>query len=100
FVDVAHATPETAALGVTVWTVVGLLGDFLLIPLLERVRGLSYLRISVVLELFLLPAFLLAADLWLKFVLVGLLGFFNACWYSILQGRLYTAMPGQSGTVM
>ncbi len=62
FVDVAHTTPETAALGVTIWTVVSLLGDFLLIPLLERVRGLSYLRISVVLELLLLPAFLLAPD--------------------------------------
>src|SRR5207244_3599999 len=100
FVDVAHTTPETAALGVTVWTVVSLVGDLLLIPLLERVRGLSYLRISVVLELLLMPAFLLASDLWLKFVLIGLLGLFNAGWYAILQGRLYTAMPGQSGTVM
>jgi MFS transporter, FSR family, fosmidomycin resistance protein len=33
-------------------------------------------------------------------VLLGLLGFFNAGWYAILQGRLYSAMPGQSGTVM
>ncbi len=30
----------------------------------------------------------------------GLLGLFNAGWYAILQGRLYSAMPGQSGTVM
>jgi FSR family fosmidomycin resistance protein-like MFS transporter len=100
FVDVAHTTPETAALGVTIWTVVSLLGDFLLIPLLERVRGLSYLRISVVLELLLLPAFLLAPDLWLKLVLIGLLGLFNSGWYAILQGHLYSAMPGQSGTVL
>jgi FSR family fosmidomycin resistance protein-like MFS transporter len=33
-------------------------------------------------------------------VILGLLGFFNSGWYSILQGQLYTAMPGQSGTVM
>jgi MFS transporter, FSR family, fosmidomycin resistance protein len=100
FVDEVNVSPETAALAVTVWTVVGLVGDFLLIPLLERVRGLSYLRVSAVAELLLFPAFLLAPDLWMKFVLLGLLGFFNAGWYAILQGRLYSAMPGQSGTVM
>jgi FSR family fosmidomycin resistance protein-like MFS transporter len=100
FVDVVHVAPETAALAVTVWTVVGLLGDFLIIPLLERVRGLSYLRLSAVLELLIFPAFLLAPDVWMKFVLVALLGFFNAGWYAILQGRLYSSMPGRSGTVM
>jgi FSR family fosmidomycin resistance protein-like MFS transporter len=100
FVDVVHAKPEDAALAVTVWTVVGLAGDFLLIPLLERVRGLSYLRVSAALELALFAGFLLAPYVWAKFVLLGLLGLFNAGWYSILQGRLYSAMPGQSGTVM
>jgi FSR family fosmidomycin resistance protein-like MFS transporter len=29
-----------------------------------------------------------------------LLGFFNAGWYAILKGQLYSTMPGQSGTVM
>ena len=43
FVDVVGVTPAQAGLAVAVWTGVGLLGDFLLIPLLERVRGLSYL---------------------------------------------------------
>jgi len=33
-----------AAASVAVWTGVGLLGDFLLIPLLERVKGMDYLR--------------------------------------------------------
>ncbi|MBF6612939.1 MAG: MFS transporter [Chloroflexi bacterium] len=100
FVDVAHTTPETAALGVTIWTALGLLGDFLMIPLLERVHSLSYLRVSALIELLLLPAFLLVPELWMKFALVGLLGLFNAGWYAILQGRLYSAMPGQSGSVM
>jgi FSR family fosmidomycin resistance protein-like MFS transporter len=31
---------------------------------------------------------------------LGLLGFFNSGWYSILKAQLYSAMPGQSGTVM
>jgi len=54
----------------------------------------------VLLELVLFPAFLLIDGYVVKLVILGLLGFFNAGWYSILQGQLYTAMPGQSGTVM
>ena len=100
FVDVVGLTPSVAGTAVAVWTVVGLLGDLLLIPLLERVQGLLYLRVSAALELVLFPAFLLVPNVWVKLVLLGLLGFFNAGWYSILQARLYSAMPGQSGTVM
>jgi FSR family fosmidomycin resistance protein-like MFS transporter len=76
------------------------LGDLLLIPLLERVRGLRYLRLSAVVELALFPAFLLASHFWIRLVLLGLLGLFSAGWYSILKAQLYSAMPGQSGTVM
>jgi FSR family fosmidomycin resistance protein-like MFS transporter len=52
------------------------------------------------LVLFLFPAFLLVPSVTAKLVILGLLGFFNAGWYSILQGRLYSAMPGQSSSVM
>jgi FSR family fosmidomycin resistance protein-like MFS transporter len=100
FHDVAGLTETQAAGAVFIWLVVGLLGDFLLIPLLEKVDGLRYLRVSVALELLLFPAFLLVPWAWLKLVLVGLLGFFNSGWYAILQGRLYSSMPGKSGTVM
>lgn len=99
-VDVARLAPQTAALGVAVWTTVGLLGDLLLLPLLERVKGLDYLRVSVQLELVLFPAFLLAEPLWLKFALLGLLGFFNSGWYSILKGNLYSELKGQSGSML
>jgi FSR family fosmidomycin resistance protein-like MFS transporter len=100
FVYVVGVTKAQAALAVTVWAGVGLLGDLLLIPLLERVRGLDYLRCSALLVLFLFPAFLLVPSVTAKLVILGLLGFFNAGWYSILQGRLYSAMPGQSSSVM
>jgi len=100
FVDVVGTTPAQAGVAVAVWTGVGLLGDLLLIPLLERVPGLRYLRWSAGLELLLFPMFLLAPNTWAKLVLLGLLGFFNAGWYSILMARLYAAMPQQSGTVM
>jgi FSR family fosmidomycin resistance protein-like MFS transporter len=39
-------------------------------------------------------------NVWAKFVLLGLVGLFNAGWYSVLQARLYSVMLGQSGTVM
>ena len=100
FVDVARASQAQAALGVALWTGVGLLGDMLLIPLLERVRGLAYLRYSALAELVLFVAFLLAPGMWPKLVIVALLGFGNAGWYSILQAQMYKEMPGKSGTVM
>ena len=100
FVDVVGVTPAQAGLAVATWTGMGLLGDFLLIPLLERVRGLGYLRVSAVIEFILFTTFLLVPNVWAKFVLLGLMGLFNAGWYSILQAQLYSAMPGQSGTVM
>ncbi|MEO1125904.1 MAG: MFS transporter [Cyanobacteria bacterium J06639_16] len=100
FVNVVGATTAEASLAIAVWLSVGLLGDFLLVPLLERVRELSYLRVSVSLVLCLYPAFLLVPNPIAKIVLLGCLGFLNAGWYSILQGQLYTAMPQQSGTVM
>ena len=97
FVDVAHFTPALAALSVAVWTGIGLLGDFLLIPLVERVKGLDYLRVSVVIELILFPLFLLVSLSWLKLVIIGLMGFFNAGWYAILKAKLFESMHGQSG---
>ena len=46
------------------------------------------------------PAFLLAPTTWAKITLLDVWGLLNAGWYSILKAQLYSAMPGQSGTVM
>ncbi len=100
FVDIAGMDPSQAALAVVIWTGAGLVGDFLLIPLLERFAGTRYLRISALLVLGFYPAFLLVDNWVLKLVLIGILGLLNAGWYAIPKGRLYAAMPGQSGTVM
>ncbi len=100
FVDVAGASEGMAALAVVVWTSASLPGDVLLIPLLERVRGLSYLRVSTTCVLLLFPAFLLADGVMLKFVLLGLLGLANAGWYAILKAQLYAELPERSGTAM
>jgi len=100
FVDVVGETAEGAALAVAVWSGVGLVGDFLLIPILARVPGLVYLRAAVVAELVLFPAFLVAPWIGAKLVLLGLLGFFNSGWYAILVAQLYAALPGRSGTAV
>lgn len=100
FVDVVHVSETQAGIAVAIFTGVGLLGDVLLIPLLERVRGLSYLRVSAVIEFILYVAFMLVQPVWLKIAIVGLIGFFNSGWYAILQGQFYSALPGQGGTVM
>ncbi|HOU11608.1 MAG TPA: MFS transporter [Anaerolineae bacterium] len=100
FVDVIGVTSAQAATAVAVWTGVGLLGDLLLIPLLERVPGLRYLRISAAVELALFVAFLLLPIFWAKLTVLALVGLFNAGWYSILKAQLYSAMPGQSGAAM
>ncbi len=100
FVDVAGLTEAEAGLALVVWMGVGLVGDFLLIPLMERVRGLSYLRWSAGIVLCLLALFLLAPTVGLKLVLIALLGFTHAGWYAILKAQLYRIMPDRSGAVM
>ncbi|MBD2020312.1 MFS transporter [Leptolyngbya sp. FACHB-36] len=100
FVDLVGTNSMQAGVAVMVWLGFGLLGDFLLIPLLDRVRGLSYLKVSAILVLGLYPAFLVVPHFSVKLAILACLGLLNAGWYSILQGQLYTAMPGQSGTVM
>jgi FSR family fosmidomycin resistance protein-like MFS transporter len=100
FVDVAKASAAQASMAVMVWAGVGLAGDALLIPLLEKVDGLKYLRLNSVITLVTFVVFLLVPGIWVKLVLLGLLGILKAGWFSILMAQLYSAMPGQSGTVM
>ncbi|HEX8501252.1 MAG TPA: MFS transporter [Pyrinomonadaceae bacterium] len=100
FVDVVGAGEGGAALAVAVWTWVGLAGDFAVVPLLERVRGLSYLRVSTAAVALLFPAVLLAEGLTSKLLLLGLLGLANAGWYAVLSAKLYEEFPGRSGMVM
>jgi len=97
FVEVAGVTVEEAAVGVIVWTVSQIAGDLLLIPLLEKVEGLAYLRASAAAAAVLFPFFLLAGPFGVKLVLIGLIGLLRAGWYAILQARLYAVLPGQSG---
>ena len=100
FVDVVGAGEGKAALAVAIFTGVGLLGDALLIALLERMEGLRYLRLSAFLTALLFPTFLLTPWVGPKLMLLGLLGLLNAGWYAILQAGLYDSLPGRSGAAL
>jgi FSR family fosmidomycin resistance protein-like MFS transporter len=100
FVDVVGLTGNQAGLVVAIWMGTKLIGDLLLIPLLERIRGLSYLWISAVVAFVLFPAFLLIPGLTMKIIMLALLGFFSVGWYPVLRAQLYSSMPQQSGMVM
>jgi FSR family fosmidomycin resistance protein-like MFS transporter len=99
-VDVAGARPIEAAFAVAVWTGAGLVGDVLLLPLLRRVDGMAYLRVSAGLSLLAYPAFLLLPSLAAKFALLAVLGLLGAGWYALPKAALYDALPGQSGTAV
>ena len=100
FVDVAGAGRARVGLIVAFWSGVSLAGDLLLIPVLEHMRGLSYLRWSARVMLLLFPAFLLAPGVAAKLVLVALIALANSGWYSILKAQLYAALPGRSGAAL
>jgi len=100
FVDVVRVTPVQAGLAVAVWSAVSLVGDLLTVPLLERVRGLRLVRWGAAAQLLLFPAFLLVPGFLAKLALLALLALVSLGWYPVLKAQLYSAMPGQSGTVM
>lgn len=100
FHDVVGVDFTQAALASVVFTVVGLGGNILLIPLLERVNGIRVLRWSSVVVIVLYAAFLLAPFVWAKYVLIAAVSFSTAGWFAILRGRTYAALPGQSGMVV
>ena len=100
FVDVADVSEATAALGVAVWMAAGFAGSLLLIPLLERISGLTYLRYSALFQIGFFATFLLAGPLPVKLAMAALMGLSSAGWYAVLKARLYSEVPERSGTVM
>jgi FSR family fosmidomycin resistance protein-like MFS transporter len=100
FVDVAGVSAAEAVPAVTLWTCSGLLGDFLVIPVLERVPALPYIRGTAAVMTAAFTLFLLAGPLGIKLVLLGLIGLLKSGWYAILEARLYSSLPGRAGTAL
>ncbi len=96
-VDVAHATPAAAAIGVAIRLVALLAGDIALLAVLERAGGMTVLRASVAAAALLYPAFLLVPGLVPKLLVLAVLSFATAPWYTVLQAQLYRSLPGESG---
>lgn len=101
FVDVGKATQTQAGIAVTVWLAMGLITDFLFIPFVDRQKDtMQYLRRTALAELFAFAGFLLIPGFVSKLIFVIFVNLLNTGWYSILQGRLYSSLPGQSASIM
>lgn len=100
-VDVGHVTEVQAGAAIMIWLVAGLITDFLFIPVIDRQKdSLSFLRVTAVLDLFAFAIFLLVPGFTFKIIFLVTVNLFNTGWYSVLQGRLYSSLPGQSASVM
>lgn len=101
FVDVAHMTETQAGIAVMVWLVMGLITDFLFIPYVDKQKDtVQFLRRTAILNAIAFIAFMLVPGFIPKISLVILVNLFNTGWYPILQGRLYSSLPGQSASLM
>jgi MFS transporter, FSR family, fosmidomycin resistance protein len=101
FVDVAHATDAEAGIAVTLWLALGMLTDFIFIPFIDRQPdGMKFLRRTAALELIAFSVFLLVPGFIPKLIAVVFVNIFNTGWYPILKGSLYSALPGQSASIM
>ena len=101
FVDVVRATETQAGIAVSVWLVMGLVTDFLFIPFVDKQKDtIQFLRRTAFLNTIAFVAFMLVPGFIPKIILVILVNLFNTGWYPILQGRLYSSLPGQSASIM
>ncbi len=101
FVDVARVTESQAGIAVTFWLFLGLFTDFAFIPFIDRQpNSIKFLRFTAAAQLIFFPIFLLIPGFIPKLAVIVLVNFCNTGWYPILQGRLYSALPGQSASLM
>lgn len=100
FHDVAGVGVAEATGAVAILAGAGLVGNIILVPLLERVSGTWVLRVTALLVLGLYVAFLLLPSAWLRLILIGAIGFCTSGWFAILQGKTYATRPGQSGLIV
>lgn len=99
-VDVAHLSPDVAALGIAIRLGAALAGDAVLVGVLERAGDRTVLRISAVGAALLYPGFLLVPGVVAKLVMLAGLSAVTAPWYPLLQARLYRSLPGRSSVAV
>jgi FSR family fosmidomycin resistance protein-like MFS transporter len=99
-VDEAGSSIAQAGLAVAVWTGADLVGSGAMIPILQRIDGARYLRVSAAVTGALFVAFLLVPGVATKVALVAAMGVVNAGWYPVLKSRLYVALGDASGLAL
>ena len=100
FVDEVGTSVGAAGLAVAIFTGAGLVGSAAMIPLLRRLDGLRYLRLSAAVTALLFVAFLTVHGAGAKLALVGAIAIVNAGWYPVLKARLYDALGDASGLAL
>jgi FSR family fosmidomycin resistance protein-like MFS transporter len=100
FVDEVGASAATGSLAVALWLGAGLAGSAAMIPLLQRIDGLRYLRGSAAAAGLLFVGFLLVPQPAAKLALVAAIAVVNAGWYPVLKARLYAALGEASGLAL
>lgn len=100
YTDVMALMPAQVALLLSAGMLASLASDALVIPLLEKFDGRRVVRLSALVVGVLYVTFLLAPWVAAQVILVLLLKLLTLGWYSVLQGEVYAAVPGKSGTVM
>jgi FSR family fosmidomycin resistance protein-like MFS transporter len=101
FVDVAHATETQAGIAITIWLALGMLTDFLFIPFIDRQPdSMKFMQRTATFEVIAFSVFLLVPGFIPKLIAIVFVNIFNTGWYPILKGNLYSALPGQSASVM
>lgn len=96
-VDVAGADPAQAGLAVSLFSVGGIAGSALILPMLPRYDGINYLRTSAIAAAVLFPLFLVIDSLVVKIAIASVIGAIGSGWYTIPKARLFSALPGRSG---
>ncbi len=101
FVDVARVSETQAGIAVTLWLALGMATELLFIPFIDRQPdSIKFLRRTAILELIAFSIFLLVPGFIPKLIAAVFVNVFNTGWYPVLQGRLYSALPGQSASLM
>jgi FSR family fosmidomycin resistance protein-like MFS transporter len=100
FHDVAGVSLAAASGGVAVFTLAWLIGNLLIVPLLDRVSGLRLLRLTAVIVLIAYALFLIVPLIAVKYFLIAVIGLGTAGWFAILRAKCYKVLPGQSGVVV
>jgi len=100
FADVVHFDPAQVSLMVGALMAASLVSNLVLVPALERIPGRKLVRASALVTAVLYVAWLALPWLWAKVVLALALRLTTMGWYEVLQGEVYAALPGRSGTVM